>query len=382
MSDLLPMTLKLWIVMNNPNSPFPKRIYSLDVLRGIAALSVVFWHWQHFFYVGDTPHDFDSSRQPLFNIFSLIYQHGSLAVELFFCISGFVFFWLFSKPIADRTLSVGTFFMDRFSRLYPLHLVTFIGVAALQLYYSNHHDSYFVYQQNDLYHALLNLFLIPAWGFEKGWSFNAPIWSVSVEVLLYALMFLMCLTRQARYLIIFGLIAVGYYIFPTNYKLGSGLFTFFCGGLAFILMNILIRRMGTSRFLILATVMAIAAWSVVWASDTLDLYFLMGVAFPALVIFTASISCAFPTFLRPLAVIGDISYSSYLLHFSLQILFALTVDHFGAPRSLFYSPWMLGLFMAVLIPASYACHRWFEMPMQRSIRSGFNNSRLIKCRND
>ncbi|MDE2367149.1 MAG: hypothetical protein KGM95_09475, partial [Betaproteobacteria bacterium] len=26
-----------------------ERFYSLDVLRGIAALSVVLWHWQHFF---------------------------------------------------------------------------------------------------------------------------------------------------------------------------------------------------------------------------------------------------------------------------------------------------------------------------------------------
>lgn len=24
------------------------RFYSLDALRGIAALTVIFWHWQHF----------------------------------------------------------------------------------------------------------------------------------------------------------------------------------------------------------------------------------------------------------------------------------------------------------------------------------------------
>jgi peptidoglycan/LPS O-acetylase OafA/YrhL len=379
-SDLLgvrPATdyLEVWIVMNNPNLPFPKRIYSLDVLRGIAALSVVFWHWQHFFYIGATPHDFDGARQPFFDVLSLIYQRGLLAVELFFCISGFVFFWLFSKNIADRTLNAATFFIDRFSRLYPLHFVTFVGVAALQFYYFSHHGSYFVYQQNDLYHAFLNLLLIPAWGFENDWSFNAPIWSVSIEVLLYALMFLMCLTRQARYLIIFGLIAVGYYIYPTHYKLGSGLFTFFCGGLAFILMKALIQRMGQSLFLILAAVIAVAAWSVVWASNTLSLYFLMGVAFPALVMLLAAISCAFPTFLKPFAAIGDISYSSYLLHFPLQILFALAVDHFGGPRSVFYSPWMLALFMAVLIPASYACHRFFEMPLQNSLRQVFRNQK-------
>ena len=27
----------------------PKRLTSLDALRGVAALSIVVWHWQHFF---------------------------------------------------------------------------------------------------------------------------------------------------------------------------------------------------------------------------------------------------------------------------------------------------------------------------------------------
>jgi peptidoglycan/LPS O-acetylase OafA/YrhL len=32
----------------------PTRFYSLDVLRGLAALAVVLYHWQHFFYTGST----------------------------------------------------------------------------------------------------------------------------------------------------------------------------------------------------------------------------------------------------------------------------------------------------------------------------------------
>lgn len=353
------------------HTPFPQRIYSLDVLRGIAALAVVFWHWQHFFYVGDSPKDFNGVGQPLFNIFTLAYQRGSLAVELFFCISGFVFFWLFSQRIAARTLSASRFFMDRFSRLYPLHLVTFIGVAVLQLLYANSHTSYFVYQSNDLYHAFLNALLIPAWGFEKGWSFNAPIWSVSVEVMLYAIMFATCLTRQARYLIIPCLIVLGYYLYPNNYKLGSGIFTFFCGGVAFMFMDWLIKRVGTKPFLAIAALLAAAAWAFVVLSKTLSLYFLMGIAFPTLVMLLAAISCAFPTFLRPFAAVGDISYSSYLLHFPLQIIFAMVVDSLGGERSIFYSPWMLALFMGVLVPLSYGCHRLFEVPVQKALRQRF-----------
>ncbi|KFE43827.1 acyltransferase family protein [Pseudomonas syringae] len=365
--------------MNTSHNLFPGRLYSLDVLRGIAAIAVVFWHWQHFFYVGDIPKDFNGIGQPLFELFALAYQHGSLAVELFFCISGFVFFWLFSQKIADRTLTARRFFMDRFSRLYPLHFVTFVGVAVLQMFYENSHTTYFVYQQNDLYHAFLNLLLVPAWGFETGWSFNAPIWSVSIELLLYVIMFITCLTRQARYLVIPCLIVLGYNVYPGHYKLGSGIFTFFCGGVAFIFMDSLMKQVGIKLFLLIAALVATTAWSFVLLSQTLNVYFLMGVAFPALVMLLAAISCAFPTFLRPFAAVGDISYSSYLLHFPLQIIFAVAVDSMGSGRDIFYSPWMLALFMTVLIPLSYGSHRFFEAPTQRALRRASHRKNKVQA---
>lgn len=366
--------------MKTTPSLFPERIYSLDVLRGIAALAVVFWHWQHFFYVGDSPKDFNGVAQPLFEWLRLPYQRGALAVELFFCISGFVFFWLFARRIAQGNLSASRFFIDRFSRLYPLHLVTLIGVAALQWVYSSKHGSYFVYQTNDLYHAVLNVLLIPAWGLEQGWSFNAPIWSVSVEVLLYAMLFVVCLTRQARYLIVPALIVLGYFLYPNNYKLGSGIFTFFCGGAAFMLLEQLGQRCTAKTTLFVTALAAVAAWSVVWQAEQLNRYFLTGVAFPTLVALLAALSCVLPTLLRPFAAVGDISYASYLLHFPLQIIFALVAERLGAERSVFYSPWMLVLFMAVLIPLSYASHRCFEMPVQNALRRAFARSKTAQPR--
>ncbi len=55
----------------------PKHLYSLDVLRGIAALAVVFWHWKHFLVYGtgldlefiNFP-ELDYDRQPLFPLLS------------------------------------------------------------------------------------------------------------------------------------------------------------------------------------------------------------------------------------------------------------------------------------------------------------------------
>jgi peptidoglycan/LPS O-acetylase OafA/YrhL len=355
-------------------SPSPvDRLHALDVLRGFAALSVVFWHWQHFFYVGNAPHDFDRERQPLFQLFSVFYTHGSLAVELFFCISGFVFFWLFAPKITNGSLSLARFFMDRFSRLYPLHLLTFVLVAGLQCLYLRNHASFFVYQANDLYHALLNILLIPAWGFEKGWSFNAPVWSVSVEVLLYGIFFLLCLSGRGKLLLIPLLIWLGAVLHPDlrYYKLGSGIFTFFCGGLASLALSKAMDTLGEKKSLVLSIAGATAAWTYVWATPDLDILMLMGLVFPLSVTSLAALGLTYRGFLKPFAAVGDLSYSSYLLHFPLQLIFAMLVDSLGYGRTLFYSPWMLGLFMAVLIPLSLASHRLFEAPVQQMLRGAY-----------
>lgn len=351
----------------------PDRLYTLDVLRGIAALSVVFWHWQHFFFVGGATSNFNIESQPFFNIFSMFYTRGSLAVELFFSISGFVFFWLFSKMITERRISLSSFFADRFSRLYPLHILTFSSVVLLQYVYTRFHWDYFVYQTNDLYHAILNLFLIPAWGLEKDWSFNAPIWSVSVEMLLYAVFFVACLLGRAKYFVVPILIVVGYYTYPLNYKLGSGLFTFFCGGMAFFLLNSALRIFTAKSLLALTSALAITAWAYIYKADTFSMYALMGLAFPLTVSALACANMAYPSLLRPLSFIGDISYSSYLIHFPLQIVFAIITDRIGLSRTIYYSPLMFVTFMVLLIAISFGSHKLFEAPIQRAIRRAFRS---------
>jgi peptidoglycan/LPS O-acetylase OafA/YrhL len=347
------------------------RLYALDALRGFAALSVVLWHWQHFFYMGSTPGSFDRESQPLFHFFSVFYRHGSLAVELFFGISGFVFFWLFSQRIADGSLSPRRFFVDRFSRLYPLHIATFALVAMLQFFYARNHVSYFVYPDNDLYHAALNLLLASSWGFEKGWSFNAPIWSVSVEVLLYGVFFLLCLYGRGKLILIPLLIGLGALLHSNlqYFKLGVGLFAFFCGGSAYLLLSRSLASLGERKSLVLSLAMTIVAWRYAWVAPAPDRMILIGVVFPLSVATLAAIGFAYRGFLKPLAPVGDLSYSSYLLHFPLQIVFVLAVDSLGYERTIFYSPWMLMLFMAVLIPLSLASHHFFEVPIQRTLRN-------------
>lgn len=56
-------------------------------------------------------------------------------MDLFFCLSGFVFFYLYARVIRDGRMNGDTFALLRFSRLYPLHVATSVLVAALQAVY-------------------------------------------------------------------------------------------------------------------------------------------------------------------------------------------------------------------------------------------------------
>lgn len=349
----------------------PARLYTLDALRGLAALCVVFWHWQHFFYTAAGPVDLVVSDQPFYSLLTPLYHYGGLAVQLFFVLSGFVFFWLFSQPIADRSVRPLAFAWDRFSRLYPLHIVSFGLVALLQLGYVEEHGTYFVYLYNDGYHALLNLLLAPAWGFEQGWSFNAPVWSVSVEVLLYASFFLVCQAGRWRWLLAAVAFGLGIWLYPEHYKLGSGVLCFYIGGVTYGLLEWLRRCLGPGGTVVVTTLGCLAAWG--WQMvglEGVNAYLVMCLGFPLTLMMLAAANYRWPTLLRSWAGLGEISYSSYLLHFPLQIVFVMVADELGCSRAVFYQEWVLVLFLAVLLPLSFWCYRWVERPVQRYLRDG------------
>ena len=78
----------------------------------------------------------------------------------------------------------------RFSRLYPLHTLTLFLVAGMQILFYRATGKFFIYELNDWQHFLSSLFMAQQWlppSIEQ--TFNGPAWSVSVEVLLYAIFF-------------------------------------------------------------------------------------------------------------------------------------------------------------------------------------------------
>jgi peptidoglycan/LPS O-acetylase OafA/YrhL len=95
-----------------------KHLYLLDVLRGLASLSIVLWHYQQFFWVGaEGSTQLQRETLPLYAILWPFYDKGYVAVDVFFGISGLVFYYLYSEALYDRAVSWRQFWLLRFSRL-------------------------------------------------------------------------------------------------------------------------------------------------------------------------------------------------------------------------------------------------------------------------
>jgi peptidoglycan/LPS O-acetylase OafA/YrhL len=365
-------------------SILPKRFYSLDVLRGVAALSVVLSHWG-FFFLPVNKQGVASSLdvQPWFEVLYFFYIKGHAAVQLFFCLSGFIFFWLYSKCIADKAISLRSFAVLRLSRLYPLHFVTLLFVAVGQNIYTERAGGPFAFPFNDAYHFLLNILFASSWGMEKGLSFNGPIWSVSIEILLYAIFFVFCSFFKRNIAALVFAVILGYFARKVNPLIGNGVMFFFVGGLVLIIVEkitlvgdpwkvstwlpwvtsiVWLLAVSTTYSNLVATFIDIA-----WQNHKI-LNHVTLVLFPMTIMSLVLLETKRGTLGKRLSLIGDISYSSYLLHFPLIFTTVLVTAGLGIEQELFNSPWFMILFFLVLVLLSLASHRFFEVPMQRYLR--------------
>jgi peptidoglycan/LPS O-acetylase OafA/YrhL len=376
----------------------PTRFYSLDVLRGLAALAVVLYHWQHFFYTGSTLGVITMDALPLSRGLTIIYSNGWMAVELFFALSGFVFYWLYSKKISEGSISLRRFSWLRFTRLYPLHFATLIMVIAGQWWMTKTQGDPFVYQFNDIKHFVLNLFFISSWGLQNGNSFNGPIWSVSIEVLLYCLFYLFSRKLPIHGAVLLALALIGLIIqYNLDIAIGKGMASFFIGGSVYMAY----KSINTSRYFHTTTsivaLLAFMAWLTTigttyagldfgwitlrttpffwryepylrWIIMSLPGFWAVLVLFPLTILSLSLIETWRGSLGRRISFIGDISYSSYLLHFPLQLAFAALVAQLGLSKDLYYSPWLMLFFFSVLIIICFISYNFFEKPIQNWLR--------------
>ena len=343
------------------------KLPGLEALRFVAALAVLIWHYQHFSYLADLPIDLVRARLPLYGLLRPFYEAGEYGVWVFWCISGFIFFWKYRDGIFDRAVPGWSFFVFRFSRLYPLHLATLIAVAILQSLFFRMHGYFFVYQNNDVRQFLLQLLMASKWGFESGDSFNGPIWSISVEVLVYVVFFLML-----RFVTRSPLLNVVVVVACLNFsgQIFSCLAFFYAGGLAAIARRAIVAA--ASRGAIertgwfVATVVPVSIAALGLQSHLIPWLFLLAYTPVLLFCLSGEIMLAAPA-QRLVEAAGNMTYSSYLLHFPIQLLMALGFAIAG--RALpFHDCAFFAVFVGATLLASYFAYRWFEAPAQSLLR--------------
>jgi peptidoglycan/LPS O-acetylase OafA/YrhL len=351
-----------------PASPLANKLLGLEALRFVAAFAVLIWHYQHFAYLADKPVDLVRDRLPLYRPLQPFFDAGEYGIWVFWCISGFIFFWKYREAISDRSLRGRTFFVFRLSRLYPLHIATLIIVAILQAVYFRLHGYFFVYQNNDVRHFLLQIFMASDWGFQNGLSFDGPVWSISVEVVVYFVFFLMLRFVTKSALLNLLVIAV---CLNLSGQVFSCLAFFYAGGLAAIGRRAIASATQKLAIECIAwsavVVIPVLIWIFGLQFTVIDWVFLLTYTPILLFCLSCEITPSAST-QRLLGAAGNLTYSSYLLHFPIQLLIASGFAAAGAPIP-FYDGWFFAMFITSTLLASYFTYRYLEAPAQALLRN-------------
>jgi peptidoglycan/LPS O-acetylase OafA/YrhL len=358
-----------------PPTANPHTLIGIELARFACTLPILLWHYQHFYYVNGHPVGFDTAAQPLYAWLQPFYLYGYLSVQAFWCLSGFIFFWKYAQPVAQGQVPFSKFALLRFSRLYPLHLLTLLLVAAMSWRYEVINASPgFVYPNQDAQHFILQLFMASDWRPGINWSYNGPIWSISVEILVYALFYGLCRLGVTKLWMVLGMIAGSgavYALKLTTHPVVLCVFFFYLGALTCIAHDAFQHRLseeakGAVLKAVIGLVMAGAALAVI---GVLRPMFFVALLTPVAIV--ALLHWVHPKSDRTRRLIvglGNMTYSSYLWHFPLQLAAALVFIHHPGDLPA-HSPWWLLAYLGTTYLIATLSYRFIESPAQDWIRA-------------
>lgn len=313
----------------------------LDGLRGVAALLVVFYH----IFEGLS---FAAGGTLITNI-----NHGYLAVDFFFILSGFVIGYAYDDRW-KRNMTLGNFFTRRLIRLHPMIIMgTIIGAITFCIQGSVQWDGSHVATSAVMLALLAAMFFIPAYpgagydvrGNGEMFSLNGPSWSLFFEYIgniLYAL-FIHRLSNRGLAILValsgiglawfalfdivgYGMLGVGWTLDGANFW-GGMLRMLFPFSLGMLLSRhfrpIKIRGafwICSAALLILFCVPYIEGKSPVCLNGVYELI-CIALIFPALVWIAASGKTTDKQSTRICRFLGDISFPLYAIHYPLMYLF-------------------------------------------------------------
>jgi peptidoglycan/LPS O-acetylase OafA/YrhL len=345
---------------------------ALTGIRGLAAWFVVLYHIR----LGAAPHLPDWAN--------FILSKGYLAVDLFFMLSGFVLWLNYSDRLRRNGLkAVPKYLGRRVARVWPLHLFMLAAMvifASLVAATGELNPAHYPWAE-----LPLHVLLIHNWGFTNGLTWNDPAWSISGEAAAYLLLPLLVLAVDWRrfspawaiaalVLLVFLLSGIMGWKGATllgddipRFGLLRAVTEFTMGTIVCALWRIWCARPGRAAGLAAALVAA----ALLLAFTTLAPETLVVPMFLAGLLLALALTAdrpGNPLAARPTYYLGEISYSTYLVHFLLYIVFKILFV--ADPANV--SPPLIGLFLLLTLVASIALYHGVERPAQRLLNRLFD----------
>lgn len=338
-----------------------KHYLVLDGMRGVAALGVVIFHFMEW----------------VFSDFSKNFiAHGFLAVDFFFCLSGFVIAYAYDDRI--NQMGRGEFFKSRLIRLHPLVVLgSILGLLGFLFDpYASQTSAYGVGRLALLF--LSSVLMIPAPVMEERslnlFGLNAPAWSLFWEYVANVFYALILVKLNRRVLVGLTIVAAGI-LSVVSYKAGNLLggwagnnfwdggarvfYSFLAGLLIFRYRLILSNRLGfpiLALMLFLAFLMPWSDWN--WLTELMVVL----IYFPLLVSLGAGSSLS-PKLENICQFSGDLSYPLYMTHyFAIWIFGGYYVTVKPSMENIQY---VIVGGVLFLIGFAYLIMRFFDIPVRR-----------------
>lgn len=352
------------------------RMIYLDLLRVASSYLIILYHFQNQMDFGGAAAFVRARLEGL-----------TLAVDLFFLISGFVISSVYTGRVSDGR-AYGRYMGRRVARLLPLHWATFAVFAAFGILNatghlpSNHPELY------DARCALPNLLFLHSFGLCRSLTFNYVSWSISAEMGMYLVFPLLALVAVRRGVALLVIVAVAMLLTATSSGAGPSWLTwsfdlgvlralpsFLLGMVAFRYREILAHLRWAAWWLLAASLLFVAGCLLQWPRLAL-----LPVVYAVGVLGVAASERPSSRFARQVAPLGQLTYSLYMLHPLVQSVLLTGIGAGllklrGVPMNLF----VVGT-MALMLPIAWLSLVVFERParhwltrlpgMRRPVREG------------
>lgn len=290
----------------------------LDGLRGVAALAVMFFHYCEMVFWP--------------NYEAVPIGHGFLAVDFFFCLSGFVIAFAYDGRIREEGNK--KFIINRLIRLHPMVVIG--GVLGIISYLANPYMDITIGMDKIITAFILSLFLIPyPWmQYREGelFPFNTPTWSLFFEYIANIAYLLLLSKLSRRVLLVLWVLSIGFLVFcaqRSGWLINGWGIDFISDGFARVSYSF-IAGMLIYRFkliwknqlgLIIPSLLLLLALIVPHATNDWILEcILVIICFPVIISLGAGAKAT--GFMRKICTfLGRLSYPLYLTHITLVTLF-------------------------------------------------------------